>query len=478
MRKLLFFVFVLGTVNFIQAQQTSLINHEKINTFFINPANSGINNKSNVYLLYRNQWKGFPGAPETAMLTIDGSVKSKKIGLGLIFSNDNTHIIGQTKGLGAFSYHFNTSKTQKLYLGLSVGFIQNRIYFDRIDVDDFSDLTIQENMETMTNFDANFGLTYKFRDLEFGFITAQLLAGRFQYEKQADSKELRYSMIRHYLGTLKYDFKFKGTKHIITPSVLVRSVQGATAQFEGGALYTWKESMWGGVTYRHGYGLSFMAGLKLYQNITASYSYDYSLNDISDYSGGTHEILLGFHFTGKRKDSEDYGLNNKRKNYKDMKKMSQEQFEKMEELELENEKLKKEIKKNEDAIKNQKEEIDRLENNYKKDEKEIEEIIKRYRYTENKSDSVEIEDIDKDKSFYVIVGAYLNIDDVKLLQKILKREIKLNTRVIARNDNKYYFVYTNKYKTKDEAVSEIKRLYKLNIKDLINGKIWMYRSHE
>ncbi len=70
----------------------------------------------------------------------------------------------------------------------------------------------------------------------------------------------------------------------------------------------------------------------------------------------------------------------------------------------------------------------------------------------------------------------MNIDDVKLLQKILRREIKLNTRVIARNDKKYYFVYTNKYKTRKQAVSEIKRLYKLKIKNLINGRIWMYKS--
>ena len=200
-------------------------------------------------------------------------------------------------------------------------------------------------MESMTNFDANFGLTYKYRNLEFGFITAQLLAGKFKYEKQANSKELRYSMIRHYLGTLKYDFKLKGTKHIITPSVLVRSAQGATAQFEAGAMYRYKEGYWGGITYRYGCGLSFLAGAKLFQNITVSYSYDYSLNGISDYSGGTHEILLGFHFNNRNRTYDDIP-NYKRRKYKDITEMSQEQFEKMEELEQENERLRKEIKKN------------------------------------------------------------------------------------------------------------------------------------
>lgn len=493
MRKILSIIAILLLSLTSYAQQIPIYNHNFINPFLYSPARTGLTEQANVFLLHRNQWQGFSGAPKTSVLTIDAPLEKKKIGMGLILTSDVLHIIEKTSMAGAFSFHTKIAENHKLSFGTSLGLSQYKLNFEKVRAESLSDITIFENTESSTNLDANFGILYRFKEFEFDISTAQLFSTKSKFENQKDFKELIITKIPHYMVSAKYEFYFKEKAFSVSPQMFIRSTQGAAVQYDASAVLNWEKRIWFGLTYRQDYALTALAGVRLYNNLTIGYSYDYLFGEIANHSGGTHEIVIGFHF-GKR----DYNNNQTGKNrnkYEEIKKISQEQSENIDELTQKNEELYKKLSE-------QKEEIERLKTIYNRDEKQIEEIIKKYQYisdtskvtnnettNDNSSDTAKENDnnnntkTEKDENiqkksegdFYVVVGAYLNVSDVKLLQKILKREIDLNTKIIASENGKYYFVYSDKFEDAKEAQKEISKLYKSGISPLINGKLWIYK---
>ena len=87
MKKLLFTLFASASFFASQAQQTSPSDHYLVHQYLVNPAAAGRNGTA-VFMDYRRQWSGFNGAPETQIVTVDGSVNREKIGVGIMVVND------------------------------------------------------------------------------------------------------------------------------------------------------------------------------------------------------------------------------------------------------------------------------------------------------------------------------------------------------------------------------------------------------
>lgn len=217
-------------------------------------------------------------------------------------------------------------------------------------------------------------------------------------------------------------------------------------------------------------------GLKIHDNILVSYAYEHSTGKLANYTNATHEVLLGFVLDKSNKKSDK----NRIKQKKEFDNIIQLQSEELDRVEQENKELKERIRQNEQDVNNLKEEIKRSQQNYLQNKDTIEKVIKIYKYDEPETkediEEADKEDIVNPSSYYVIVGATFEYENARLLQNILKREKQLDTKVISREDNKYLFVYTNKFETRKEAAKEIQRLKKLDISHLILGNIWIYKN--
>jgi len=53
-----------------------------------------------------------------------------------------------------------------------------------------------------------------------------------------------------------------------------------------------------------GLGMGIGMGIKIANQLSAAYSYEFSGKGIASYSGGSHEILIGYHFSGNKKDDD------------------------------------------------------------------------------------------------------------------------------------------------------------------------------
>lgn len=232
MQKPLLTLLIIVLVQITQAQQTPIYTHQLLNGYSLNPAKAGASDNLNVFMQYRNQWTEMPGSPETTVITADGVLNGKKIGLGLNLVKDVANIIGQTSGMGTFSYFVNLTENQSLSMGLSVGFTRNEIYFDRIKADNTFDPSILYSTDSRTKFDADFGLNYKYKELEIGFISKHLPATNYLYEKNEDFKALNYQLVRHYIVNAQYKYSLPESKLDLTPNLLLKSAQGLPIQYE------------------------------------------------------------------------------------------------------------------------------------------------------------------------------------------------------------------------------------------------------
>ena len=96
MKKILIIGFIF-VCNSLFAQQLPHFSQYYLNDFLINPAIAGTRNYFEGISTHRYQWEGIVDAPRTYTLSVNGPIKSQKMGLGgYIF----TDIAGPTRRTG------------------------------------------------------------------------------------------------------------------------------------------------------------------------------------------------------------------------------------------------------------------------------------------------------------------------------------------------------------------------------------------
>src|ERR1043165_4826343 len=87
------FLFMIGTVSVIFAQQRPHYTQYVLNNFILNPAVAGIENYTDLKISHRHQWVGLEGSPVTTYLTIHGpltkSDEGRETATGFHSSNEN-----------------------------------------------------------------------------------------------------------------------------------------------------------------------------------------------------------------------------------------------------------------------------------------------------------------------------------------------------------------------------------------------------
>lgn len=442
-----------------------------------NPASSPFKNSRDISLQYRQQWVGIPGAPETIILSTNAK-PAENMGLGLFAFSDQTNILGQVGLAGNYGYRIKFSENYALSLGLSASLINNQIHFDKIKATATDEPIIFSSTQKATNFDIGFGVRYSFKNNLFLDLSAiNLLQNQFSYEDQASFKGANIQLMTHYYISMGYKYLLENGKYQIEPWVSIRSVQGTPAQYEANISFDWNETVKFTSGYRQADGLFAALQVRVFESITLGYAHDFANRNIKGVSNGSNELFLSFKIS---KATPSFKEKSATDDIRIIKKQSQEQYQEIERLQQENERLVKQQALNDSLVKNQKVEIDKLKEVFLKDKDAVDRIKEKYIVRETEVDSlVSVSKMNNEESkrIYVIVGAYLTLADAKLFQKILEREIGLQTLIFEREDGRYYFVYTRQVKSSDEVKKEFKRLKRLNIDSYINGNLWLYGEH-
>lgn len=296
MKKVLFVLSIsmLSISASVSAQQDYQFTHYMYDNLSFNPGYAGLNNAICGTMIFRQQWAGFEGRPQTGLLNIHAPVKFLKGGLGLTYVNDQIGFEKNNMARLSYSYHLSLP-TGVLGIGVSAGIIQKSINAGWITPDGTpwtSDASISTQQDSDLVPDINFGVFYKdLNDRLYMGISATHL-GQFTMSTLNLRNVHHYFITAGYKATLSPDFDLR-------PSVMVKS-DATSTQIDLNVNVLFKRMLWAGVSYRFSDAIAPMIG---YQNIASNgntlkigYAYDVTTSKLKGYSNGSHDIMVNYCF--------------------------------------------------------------------------------------------------------------------------------------------------------------------------------------
>jgi len=292
--KRLFTLFLISLFSFaVQAQELSVYNQYIFNNFLMNPAVAATHSYTTVSFTGRQQWVGFEGAPRLGTLSIHSGInlgdkkkKDRLLGLGGYMYNEKSGTINRFGFLAAVAYSFPMNRTTNISFGASVA--GHQFSMNQRDLTTFveNDPAIQKETE----------LIYIVPEFNFGFY---ILTDNFFVGASAELNKPEINF--HENGTFdsnraKYYFFTSGYKYdineyvVFEPSFVVKYTSDLEVDFDVNAKLYY-ENFWMGVSYRNKKAFMGLIGFNV-ERYYFGYAYEYGLNDIRDYSSGSHEILL------------------------------------------------------------------------------------------------------------------------------------------------------------------------------------------
>jgi len=258
---------------------------------FINPASTGAKQNLNAALFYRAQYVGFQGAPKVAGFNINAPIAKGNSNIGLSLINDQIGVNQFTDISLNYSYRLKFSEKSQLSFGAAaiLGLIQSD--FASVQTNGIADPTFSSNTPTIVAPNFKFGMYYQFDRFYIGVTTPKILENAISYSGNYVNNNRFNSSQLHLYAQAGYRFTL-GQNTDLHTSVLFKNVSGAPMQLDVNALFEFKKTFGIGFSVRSNGDLSPIIQCSIAKMFKLSYSYDYALNALSDYSKGSHEIML------------------------------------------------------------------------------------------------------------------------------------------------------------------------------------------
>lgn len=318
---------LLGLVSCVTAfaQQKPHYTQYVLNQYIVNPALTGIENYTDLKLSHRHQWVGIQDAPVTTYLTVHTPIgksdyrttatsfnlkgenpRGKRYweeytapephqGVGLQVINDVMGPLRNFSMYGTYAYHLALGPRTSLAGGFGVGFNRFSLDPDKLDFGDVVvDPAVYSNNGVLnkTRLDLMAGFYLYSPDYFIGVSAQQIVPQKLDFSSNY-IRPATGKTVPHLFATAGYRFLLSESVNAI-PSVMVKYVNPLPVQVEANIKLQYLDRIWIGGSYRHKDGFAGMAGLNISNIFHVGYAYDYTTSRLSNFTKGTHEILLGF----------------------------------------------------------------------------------------------------------------------------------------------------------------------------------------
>ena len=277
-------VFLIATQMY--GQQDPQYTQYMYNMNVINPAYAGSRENLSFGLLYRTQWTGIDGAPETG--TFFGHLRvGEKVGLGLSVISDQIGPVKETNAYADFSYTLQLGGTHRLAFGIKAGATFHDIGLSGIDLIDPSDPLFEDINSTTPNVGA--GFFYYTDNYYLSFSVPNILNS-----VHLDSNGYKLGTeATHYFLTGGYVFELSANTKL-KPSFLVKSSFDAPTSYDVNLNALFFEKFEIGGSYRLDDSFSGLVNFAVTPTIRIGYAYDAVTSDIKKYAPASHEVMLLF----------------------------------------------------------------------------------------------------------------------------------------------------------------------------------------
>lgn len=307
MKRFLIIIIGLLSTRALYAQQDAQQSQYMFNGIYINPAYAGYKENLNFHSYFRSQWTGIEGAPKSMSLAVDAIANNGNVGLALQISNDR---LGAQTNLSAYANYayrlrMNNEGTSRLAFGLGIGAMQLGINGALLNPND-PEPNLVTGMQSTIVPDGRLGVFYS-DDKYYAGLSADNLISQFINVRNRGyiaQPKPHYYLTGGALFPLSEDV-------LIKPSILLKDDAGGPTSLDLNAFIMFGQRLWVGGSYRTGVKLyqksylqtdlsnlnSFVVAMELFplENLRVGYAYDISVGPLKGYSGGSHEISIGFY---------------------------------------------------------------------------------------------------------------------------------------------------------------------------------------
>lgn len=305
MKKLIFGIWLLFFLSELCSQQELTLTQFSYNKQNYNPAFVAEENIFQATMIFRDQWAGLEGAPNTQILGLEFPITKLKIGLGLNFSQESIGIQKRTNLQSNYRYRIKMNKAI-LQFGMSISFRNyvNDFTDDRLNAIDGFDLdnAIQRERLTQGSFNVGAGIKYEIDGYYIGFSLPRLI------KNQISPSDIR-------MNTEEYHAYFLIGRRIsltelwsLSPELLVKYNANSPIEFDLHAETMYNDQFLLGLNYRAGGGkgsfaesIALVAGVQVSGSALFGLAYDIGTSQFRDVHNGSFEFFIRYRNNQKKK---------------------------------------------------------------------------------------------------------------------------------------------------------------------------------
>jgi len=261
----------------------------------VNPAYAGSVDGVAIGALYRSQWVGLEGAPNTGTITIHSPI-GKQVGMGFSVISDEIGPVNETNAYVDFSYTLPMGNSNKLAFGLKAGATFHDIGLTDLELIDSSDPFFSQNIDEMT---ANVGVgLYYYKPSKY-YISASMpniLNGThldLNGNKIGSETEHMFAAAG-YVFDLSENFKLK-------PHAMMKFAFDAPVSYDVNLNLFMYDKVEIGAGYRLDDSFSGMINFLVAPNMRIGYAYDSINSELNEVTNSSHEIFINFDINLPRK---------------------------------------------------------------------------------------------------------------------------------------------------------------------------------
>lgn len=284
--------------------------------YLINPALTGIEDYTDLRLGFRDQWTGIPDAPKTFFFSIQTPIGNKNNhqtptsfsqnpegitwdenlehlsphhGLGIIALGDKSGPFTQINLEISYAYHLPLSNRTSLAVGFSARVFDLGLNVANLNVPNTS--VMDPALKNSNRFypDLNLGVWLYTSRYFIGSSLYNVIPNNLSTQVQVNPV---YSNKNYFLSA-GYKIYLSRTLSFL-PSFLLKYIRPNPISLDFNLKASYLDRIWLGLSLRPRDSFSILAGVNISPLYNIGYSFDYTLSSLSSYSGGTHEIFIGF----------------------------------------------------------------------------------------------------------------------------------------------------------------------------------------
>lgn len=273
------------------AQQSTRLSQYMFNPILMNPAATGNVGNINISGGFKSMWANVPGAPTTQFVSVDGTVKRKKFGVGLEIQNDQAGLLSQRKAVVNGSYRKRLTGKSWLAVGVGLGAKQHLIDGAKSTFQTEGDAAISTVFMNKWSPATTAGIYFFNGNSAVGLSAENVLKYTVNFTGQ--NRDIISSSVTRFQFTAGHRFRFSKDLSL-KQFVAVKYEYNNPIQVDITPMLEYQEKIALGVGYRYNESISMIIQNQINDQFRVGYSYDFQTNRLASVTNGSHELMLTY----------------------------------------------------------------------------------------------------------------------------------------------------------------------------------------